>query len=279
MVRRERPGAQVDLYPPILIRWSSDFLIDKPMSRTKTQDRIYGRNPVLETLRANRRAIHALQVQQGLDLRGPIEEILRRAERLNIRIESLSRQDLDSSVKNHQGVVLLAGHYPYVELADILEYAQAQADPPLLLLLDQLQDPQNFGTLLRTAEAAGVHGVLLPARHSVDVTPAVVSASSGASEHLLIAQANLAQVMRILKEQQIWLVGLEHAESSQRIDQVDLSGPIGLVVGSEGTGLRPLVRKSCDFLASIPMRGRLESLNAAVAGSLALYRIWEQRGF
>jgi len=249
------------------------------MSRTKKQDRIYGRNPVLETLRANRRDIHALQVQQGLDMRGPIEEILRRAERLKIRIESVSRHDLDSSVRNHQGVVLLAGDYPYVELADILEYSQAQEEAPLFLLLDQLQDPQNFGTLLRTAEAVGVHGVLFPARQAVNVTPAVVSASSGASEHLLIAQANLAQAMRVLKEQEIWLVGLEHAEGSQRIDQVNLNGPIGLVVGSEGAGLRPLVRNSCDFLASIPMRGRLESLNAAVAGSLALYRIWEQRGF
>lgn len=249
------------------------------MSRTKKQERLYGRNPVLETLRANRRDFHALQIQQGLEVRGPIEEIVRRAKRLKIRIESLSRHELDSTGRNHQGVLLLAGHYPYVELADILEYAQKQKEPALILILDQLQDPQNFGTLLRTADAVGVHGVLFPARQAVNVTPAVVSASSGASEHLLIAQANLAQAMQILKEQEIWLVGLEHAPDSQRIDQLNLNGPIGLVVGSEGAGLRSLIRKSCDFLTSIPMRGRLESLNAAVAGSVALYRIWEQRGF
>jgi 23S rRNA (guanosine2251-2'-O)-methyltransferase len=249
------------------------------MSRNKTQDLIYGRNPVLETLRANRRVFHAIHVQQGLEANATMDEILGRASKLNLRIETLARHDLDAYAKNHQGVLLSAAHYPYVDINDILEFSQAQPEPPLLLLLDQLQDPQNFGTLLRTAEAIGVHGVLLPARHSVSVTPAVVSASSGASEHLLITQINLAQVMRVLKDQGIWLVGLERAEEAQRIDQVDLSGSIGLVVGSEGDGLRPLVRESCDFLAGIPMRGRMESLNAAVAGSLALYRIWEQRGF
>ena len=249
------------------------------MSKLKTHEVIYGRNPVLETLRANRRDFHVLQVQQGLDLRGSVEEIMGRAEKLGIRLERLPRQDLDAMARNHQGVLLLAGQYPYVDIQDILEFSQAQVEPPLLLLLDQLQDPQNFGTLLRTAEATGVHGVLLPARHSVSMTPAVVSASSGASEHLLIAQVNLAQAMKKLKDHEIWLVGLEHGEKSQRFDQVDLRGAVGLVVGSEGDGLRPLVRKSCDFLASIPMRGRMESLNAAVAGSLALYRIWEQRGF
>ncbi|TFH31562.1 MAG: 23S rRNA (guanosine(2251)-2'-O)-methyltransferase RlmB [Anaerolineales bacterium] len=243
------------------------------------QELIYGRNPVIEALRANRRSFRALQIQQGQELRGVLKEILSYAERLKIPVESLSHKELDARSHHHQGVVLLAGPYPYVNLTDILAHAQARAEAPLLLLLDQLQDPQNFGTLLRTAEAVGVHGVLLPARQSVSVTAAVVSASSGASEHLLIAQTNLAQAIRTLKDQEIWLVGLEHAETSQRIDAVELSGPVGLVVGSEGGGLRPLVRKSCDFLVSIPMRGRIESLNAAVAGSLVLYRIWEQRGF
>jgi 23S rRNA (guanosine2251-2'-O)-methyltransferase len=249
------------------------------MSPSKAKDLLYGRNPVLETLRANRRQFQSLFLQENLDPSSVVKEILERAGKLSIPIEQTSRQDLDLRVKNHQGVLLQAGPYPYVELNEILEWVQTRSEPTLLLLLDQLKDPQNFGTLLRTAEAVGVHGVLLPARHAVNVTPAVVSVSSGASEHLSIAKVNLAQAMRKLKDQDVWLVGLERSETSLRIDQVDLRGPIGLVVGSEGDGLRPLVRKSCDFLVNLPMRGQVESLNAAVAGSLALYRIWEQQGY
>ena len=245
----------------------------------RDQDLIYGRNPVLETLRAARRRIDGLLVQDGLDPSPVLDEILGRSVRMKLTISRRTRNDLDQHVQHHQGVILRAGSYPYVELGEILEKSKLNSEPSLLLLLDQIQDPQNFGTLLRTAEAAGVHGVLIPARHSVAVTPAVVSASSGACEHLNITMTNLAQAMRVLKEQGIWLAGLEADEQASRIDEVDLRGPLGLVVGSEGDGLRPLVRKSCDFLVRIPMRGRLESLNAAVAGSLALYRIWEQRGF
>ena len=249
------------------------------MSRNLAQDLLYGRNPVLETLRANRRQYQSLFLQENLDPSSVVKEILERAGKLSIPIEQYSRQDLDLRAKNHQGVLLQAGPYPYVDLTEILGYVQTRSEPTLLLLLDQLKDPQNFGTLLRTAEAVGVHGVLLPARHTVNVTSAVVSASSGATEHLSIARVNLAQAMRTLKDQDVWLVGLERSEASQRIDQVDLRGPIGLVVGSEGDGLRPLVRKLCDFLVNLPMRGQVESLNAAVAGSLALYRIWEQQGY
>jgi 23S rRNA (guanosine2251-2'-O)-methyltransferase len=249
------------------------------MTPSNAQELIYGRNPILETLRANRRTFHGLLIQQGLEPSLVLDEILDRTTRLNLPVKRRPRPDLDSKTSHHQGLILLCGPYPYLDLAEILKHAQTQPEPPLLLLLDQLQDPQNFGTLLRTAEAVGVHGVLLPGRHSVGVTPAVVSASSGASEHLRIGLINLAQAMRRLKEEDIWLIGLEHGAASKHINAVDLKGPIGLVVGSEGSGLRHLVRDSCDFLVSIPMRGKLESLNAAVAGSLALYRIWEQRGF
>lgn len=249
------------------------------MSRSETQELLYGRNPVLETLRANRRAFQALTVQENLEPSLVVQEILKQAELLSIPIAQRSRKDLDLRLKHHQGVLLQASPYPYVALNEVLAHVKAMSEPALLLLLDQLKDPQNLGTLLRTAEAVGVHGVLLPARHTVGVTPAVVSASSGASEHLRICRVNLAQAMRVLKQQDIWMVGLERGEASRRLDQVDLQGPVGLVVGSEGDGLRSLVQKSCDFLVDIPMRGKVDSLNAAVAGSLALYRIWEQRGY
>ena len=148
----------------------------------------------------------------------------------------------------------------------------------LVLLLDTVQDPQNLGTLLRTAEAVGVHGVILPYRQGVGVTPAVVRASSGASEHLLVARENLARAMAELKERGGWLVGLEMA-ARLPLEAADLRRPLGLVVGGEGSGLRRLVGESCDVLARLSMRGRIGSLNAAVAGSLALYLAWSQRGY
>jgi 23S rRNA (guanosine2251-2'-O)-methyltransferase len=242
-------------------------------------DLLYGRNPVLESLLADRRQFERLWLQEQLDPSPVLQRILQQAEEKGISINRQSRSELDARAPNHQGIILAAGPYPYVGLQDMLTAVEESGAPPLFVLLDQLQDPQNFGTLLRTAEAVGVHGILLPARHSVGVTPAVVNASSGASEHLLIGQVNLAQAMRVLKEQDLWLVGLEASVESQRIDRVDLGGAIGLVVGSEGAGLRPLVRKSCDYLVSLPMRGRIASLNAAVAASIVLYRIHELRGF
>lgn len=249
------------------------------MNKSKSQDLLYGRNPVLETLRAGRRELHRLTLQEGLDPDPLIDELKALAGDLALTVEVLPRHELDRQGRNHQGVVLDAGPYPYADLPEVLRLAQERGEPALILLLDQLKDPQNFGTLLRTAEAVGVHGVLLPVRHSVGVTPAVVSASSGASEHLLIVRVNLAQAIKTLKEEEIWFVGLERSEEAQSLVTADLAGPLGLVVGSEGSGIRPLVRDSCDFMITIPMRGVVDSLNASVAGSLALYRIWEARGF
>jgi len=176
-------------------------------------------------------------------------------------------------------VALEVNQYPYVALADIMDVPAKRGEPALLLILDTLQDPQNLATLLRTAEVVGVHGVLLPLRHTATVTPAVVNASSGASEHLLIAQANLAHAMATLKENDIWIVGLEGSQEAHPPAQINLDGPLALVVGSEGQGMRPLVRSSCDLLLRLPMRGRIDSLNAAVAGSIALYLAWQERGF
>jgi 23S rRNA (guanosine2251-2'-O)-methyltransferase len=161
----------------------------------------------------------------------------------------------------------------------MLVNAEKQGEPPLILVLDAMQDPQNLGTLLRTAEIVGVHGVLLPLRHTVTVTPAVVHASSGASEHLLIAQSNLSQALETLKREDVWVVGLEGNAQALLPDQVRLDGPLALVVGSEGEGMRSLVRASCDLLMRLPMRGQVESLNAAIAGSVALYLAWQARGW
>ncbi|MEJ2485685.1 MAG: RNA methyltransferase [Anaerolineales bacterium] len=170
------------------------------------------------------------------------------------------------------GLKVAKGAQEKGRLAEIISRCRRNKIPiSFLLLLDTLQDPQNLGTLLRTAEAVGVHGVLIPFAHTATITPAVVSSSSGASEHLLVAQANLAQTISLLKEQDIWVIGLDGGEEAQPPERINLKGGLALVVGSEGDGMRRLVRERCDLLMRLPMRGQVESLNAAVAGSVALY--------
>jgi len=240
---------------------------------------ISGRNPVYEALRAGRRQVYRVQIAQGVQEEGRLDEILSLCQARKLPLERPARQQMDGRFLNHQGVALEVGDYPYSDLTDMLVLAERRAELPLLLILDALQDPQNLGTLLRTAEIVGVHGVLLPLRRTVTVTPAVVGASSGASEHLLIAQVNLAQAIETLKREGVWVVGLEGDPGVAAPGEVRLDGPLALVVGSEGEGMRSLVSKSCDMLLRLPMRGSIESLNAAVAGSVALYLAWQARGW
>jgi 23S rRNA (guanosine2251-2'-O)-methyltransferase len=232
---------------------------------------IYSRNAVLEALRAKRREIHRIQVAEGAQEKGRLDAILSLAKSRKIPVERVPRAKLDRIHQNHQGVVAEASAYQYCDLADILDIAQQRGEPPFVLMLDSLNDPQNFGALLRTAEAVGVHGVILPLAHSVEVTPAAVNASSGASEHLCVARWNLSQAIDMLKEADVWVVGLDQDGQELTMGSRHLRGPLALVVGSEGEGIRPLVRSKCDILLKLPMRGRIESLNAAVAGSVALY--------
>jgi 23S rRNA (guanosine2251-2'-O)-methyltransferase len=238
---------------------------------------IYGRNPVYETLRAKRRDVFRLQLAEGVQEKGRLAEILDLAVKRKIPVERVPRTRLDKLSESHQGVALEASAYPYVGLDDILENAKMRNEPLFVLILDTLQNPQNLGTILRTAEAVGVHGVLIPTHRAAEITPAVVSASAGASEHMLVAQANLAQAIVELKEANAWVVGLDHSLESKDLSEVRLDGALAVVVGSEGEGIRPLVRKSCDFLLRLPMQGQIESLNAAVAGSVALYLAYLER--
>ena len=232
---------------------------------------IYGRNPVYETLRAKRRDVFRLQVAEGVQDKGRLTEILDLAVKRKIPVERVPRLRLDKLSKSHQGVALEASTYPYVALEDILDNAKTRNELLFVLILDTLQNPQNLGTIIRTAEAVGVHGVLIPTHRAAEITPAVVSASAGASEHMLVAQANLAQAIVELKEANVWVVGLDESPESKEPSEVRLDGALAVVVGSEGEGIRPLVRQSCDFLLRLPMQGKIESLNAAVAGSVALY--------
>jgi len=232
---------------------------------------IYSRNAVYETLRAKRRDVFKLQIAEGAQEKGRLAEILKMAKERRIPVEKVQRARLDKFHQNHQGVVADVSGYSYSDLVEILELANQKNEPPFILLLDSLNDPQNFGTLLRTAEAVGVHGVIIPLAHSVEVTPAAVNASSGATEHLLIARSNLAQTIDSLKEAEVWIVGLDQAGTAIEAGSRHLRGALGLVVGSEGEGIRQLVRSKCDIVLKLPMRGKIESLNASVAGSVALY--------
>ena len=238
---------------------------------------IYSRNGVYECLRARRRDFFRLRVAQGVQEKGRMAEILQLAAARKLAVERVPRQQLDSLSENHQGVALETSAYPYSGLPDILALSAKRQEPPFVLLLDTLQDPQNLGTLLRTAEAVGIHGVLLPFKHTATITPAVVNASSGASEHLLVAQLNLAQAIDELKEAGLWVIGLEGGPAAQPVERLRLDGPLALVVGSEGAGMRQLVRQSCDALLALPMRGEVGSLNAAVAGSVVLYLALQAR--
>jgi 23S rRNA (guanosine2251-2'-O)-methyltransferase len=245
------------------------------------RDLVYGRNAVLEMLQAKRRQVYKLWIADTIKESGPVAEILACARQRQIPFQRTARRQLDkaSGERHHQGLIAEASNYPYVTLDKILQTAQTANEPAMLLLLDCLQDPQNFGALLRTAEAVGVHGVVMPSRRSVGVTPAVVSASAGAVEYLLVAQVtNLVQGIERLKAHDIWIAGLENRPEAKLLYEAELDMPLALVVGSEGQGLRRLVRQRCDFLLRLPMRGHIGSLNASVAGAVALYEIWQKRG-
>jgi 23S rRNA (guanosine2251-2'-O)-methyltransferase len=242
---------------------------------------LYGRQPVRETLRAGRRQVFKLLLAGGVKPTGIVADILSRAEHAGIPVQIVDRRELEKlgGEVHHQGLAAEVSGYRYVDLEALLDAAGQTAQPPFLLLLDHIQDPQNLGSLLRTAEAVGIHGVVIPGRRATGVTPAAVRASAGAAEHARVAQVtNLVRAMAWLKGEGVWLAGLEARAGAQLYTEADLSGPLGLVVGSEGQGLARLVRETCDFLLRLPMHGHVESLNAAVAGAVALYEARRQRG-
>ncbi len=248
--------------------------------RAPNVELLYGRNAVREALRARRRSLRRLLVAEGVREGGPIAELAALAEAAAVPLAAVERRTLDDLTDgaNHQGVALEAGIYRYAEIDDMLALAGSRDELPLLLLLDHVQDQQNVGTLLRTADVVGAHGVVLPDRRAASITPAVVNASAGAVEHLLIAQVtNLVQAIEQLKEQNVWIAGLEDDPRAQLFDAQRSDLPLALVIGAEGPGLSRLVSDRCDFLLKLPMAGRVASLNAATAGSIALYTLWRRR--
>ena len=240
---------------------------------------IYGRNPVVEALRAGNE-VDKIYVAAGIGEVPVIEEIKRRARAARVPIQQIDRRALDRMTDGgvHQGVVAEVADFGYVTLDDLLARAGEANEPPLLLLLDSIQDPHNLGALMRTAEAVGAHGVVIPKHRAAGITPTVVKASAGAAEYLPVAQVtNLARAIDDLKKQGVWIAGLD-AAGTKAYDEVDWKGPMAIVVGAEGAGLGRIIAERCDFLVRLPMRGHVDSLNAAVAGSIVLYHAWRKRG-
>jgi 23S rRNA (guanosine2251-2'-O)-methyltransferase len=241
-------------------------------------DIIEGRNPVLEALKAEHPLSKILVAKNG-SRHGVIAEILYLAGIQKIPVEYLERQALDrlSQSTSHQGILALASAREYSDLDTILEIPAKRKEAALLVILDGVEDPHNLGAILRTAEASGVHGIIVRERRAVGLTSSVEKASAGALEYLPVARVvNISQTIQVLKKSGIWVVGIDQAGQS-RYSEIDFKPPTAIVLGGEGKGLSELVKKNCDFLASIPMKGKISSLNASVAAGIILYEAVKQR--
>jgi len=246
---------------------------DLELGNGKRLDRIAGRNPVLEALAAGRR-IERILLAKG----AKVDDVQDQAARRGVPVEIVDRHYLDALVKTlHQGVVAFAEALQYASTEDILDAAKGRREPAMIVALDQLEDPQNLGSILRSSDAFGVHGVIILERRSVSLSPAVSRASAGAVEHVRVARiVNMARELENLKRAGLWVIGLDGA-GDDVLWTVDLTSPVVIVVGGEGRGLRRLVKEKCDVTARIPMAGRVSSLNAGVAAALALYEAQRQR--
>jgi len=244
----------------------------------KNKSYIYGRHPVMEALKQRPRDIQRLYIASGAR-NSRLSEVLRIAAHQDVPVVDMARRSLSDLVGEvpHQGIVAMVTAFAYVDIAEMLATAARRDEAPLIVVLDQIQDPHNLGAVVRSAFALGAHGAVIPKDRACEVTPTVVKTSAGATAHLNIAQVtNLRACLEELKGAGLWVIGTV-ADEAPPPDRVDFLQPTALVVGSEGKGLRPLVRKSCDVLTQIPMTAALGSLNASVAAGIALYEAARQR--
>ena len=240
------------------------------------EDQIEGRNPVWEALRANR-PINKIYIKKG-EHRGKITAIIDRAKKTGIPMLEIDEDTFLSMAQTpgHQGVLAKAASKNYSSVEDILKRARELNEDPFIIILNELTDPQNFGSILRTADGLGAHGVIIPKHRACGITPAVAKVSSGAVEYVKVARVtNIARTMDELKKEGLWIIGADI--DGKNYLEVDLTGPVSLVIGGEDKGLGRLVKQKCDFLVRIPLRGRITSLNAAVAASILGYDILRQR--
>ncbi|WP_347548109.1 23S rRNA (guanosine(2251)-2'-O)-methyltransferase RlmB [Pseudalkalibacillus hwajinpoensis] len=238
---------------------------------------IVGRNAVLEALRSGHE-INKIWINEGSQ-KGPLQTLIQKAKEQNVLVQFVPKRKLEqlSGESNHQGVVASIAAYEYADIEDLFKKAEEAGQPPLFLILDEIEDPHNLGSILRTADSAGAHGVIIPKRRAVGLTSTVAKSSTGAIEYIPVARVtNLARTMDELKERGIWFVGTD-AKGGQDYREADYDMGIGLVIGSEGKGMGRLIKDKCDFLVSLPMAGKVTSLNASVAAGLMMYEVYRQR--
>lgn len=241
------------------------------------EDLIIGRNAVIEALKSDR-TIESVLIAKG-DTKGSITVLLALAKEKRIVVKEVERKKLDqlSENGNHQGVIAYVTPYKYTEVEEILEHAKSKGEAPFIIILDEIEDPHNFGAIIRTAEICGAHGIIIPKRRNVGVTPVVYKSSAGALEYMKIAKvSNINATIDYLKKEGIWIYGA-HMETQTYCYDANFSGPAALVIGSEGKGISKLTKEKCDVLVKIPMMGKITSLNASVAGGILMYEILKQR--
>lgn len=246
-------------------------------SKMELTDQIEGRNSVIELLESGRN-INKIFVQDG-EKHGSINKIIAMASQRKILINTISKEKMKqmAQTENYQGVIAIVPPFDYVDIEDILSEAKARQEDPFIVLLDGIEDPHNLGSIIRTAETAGVHGIVIPKRRAASVNATVNKVSAGAVEHLKIARVNnMVETMKYLKEQGLWICGTDMDTKTYYYSQ-DLTGPLAIVIGSEGFGMSRLVKENCDFLVKIPMRGKITSLNASVSAGIVMYEAVEQR--
>ena len=248
------------------------------MERPFNENQLEGRNAVLEVLKSGR-DIEKIIIQKG-NVEGTVRRIAGMAKERGIVVQEAARQKLDemSQTKNHQGVIAVVSEHEYAEVDDILRSAAEKGEKPFIIILDNITDPHNLGAVIRTAECAGAHGVIIPKRRSVGLTAVVGKTSAGALEYMPVARVtNIARTIEELKKQGVW-VACADMDGEDYYD-ASLDGAIALVIGSEGEGVSRLVKEKCDFTVSIPMYGKISSLNASVAGALLMYEVVRQRNY
>lgn len=240
-------------------------------------DKIEGRNSVIELLKAGK-DINKLYIQKG-ERKGSILEIIKLAKQNKIIMSEIEKTKLDqmSETKNHQGVIAIVPPYEYADVDDILDAAKKKNEDPFIIILDEIEDPHNLGSIIRTAECAGAHGIIIPKRRSALVNSTVVKTSAGATSYMKVARVNnLNETIEYLKEHNVWVYGTDMLGSSY-YDEQDYKGGVAIVVGSEGEGMVRLIKEKCDFLIKIPMKGKINSLNASVSAAIVMYEVMKQR--
>ena len=250
---------------------------NKRIEQKQYDDQVEGRNAVIELLESGR-DINKIFVSNG-EKNGSINKILAMARERKVIVSEVNKSKLEqmASSDNHQGVIAIVPPYEYCDIDDILECAKSRNEDPFIIILDGIEDPHNLGAIIRTAETAGVHGIIIPKRRAAGVNSTVTKVAAGAVEHMNIARVNnINEAIRYLKENDVWVCGTDIDTNKYHYNQ-DLTGSIAIVIGSEGFGMSKLVKENCDFLVKIPMKGKITSLNASVSAGIVVYEAVRQR--